>query len=174
MSNKIQRNKRQFENLSVLIVDDNRFFRSLIRTVLREFGVRHIQDVEDGADALAQMDSNLPDLVLLDWYMPLFSGADFMQIFNDTKRSGRFMPSIIVVTANATKKNVIEATRMGVDGILCKPIVPAILYKRILDVVDLPKVEIIGAHSGIQSKTADFEGFGEVDDDQGDDAVFLL
>ncbi len=135
MSDQKFRSRKYFESLSVLIVEDNRFFRSLLRTILREFGLRSIDEVENGADALVYLKSSTPDIILLDWHMPVFSGTEFMQVFNDSKRPGYCSPAIIVVTANATQNNVMDAARMGVDGILAKPIVPALLYKRILEVL---------------------------------------
>ena len=173
----LSKNEKQFEQLSVLIVEDNRFFRSLIRSVLREFGVRYIEEAEDGADALAHLGSSPPDIILLDWYMPVFSGADFMRMFNETKKAGHFSPAVIVVTSNATKKNVIEAAKLGVDGILCKPIVPALLYRRIVEVLPKNQAENIEGSGSVETKWAaslPAHIFSVKHEELDEDLVFLL
>ncbi len=129
--------KVSWDYLRILIVDDSKFFRTLLRTVLRQFGVREVHEAENGEAAFGILATTQVDFVLLDWHMPICTGAEFMAGLVD--ESGRNMSgeaAIIVITGNTTRRMVQEAAGLGVDGILCKPIVPKLLMKRMAEVLE--------------------------------------
>lgn len=134
---RLSETKVPWEYLRVLIVDDNKFFRTLIRTVLRQFGIREIHEAENGKKASKMLATTQVDFVLLDWHMPVWSGSRFMADSKDEFGHTKLGPAaVIVVTGNTTRKMVKEAAGLGVDGILCKPIVPKLLMKRMAEVLD--------------------------------------
>ena len=59
------------QQLSVLVVDDNPFMRNLVRGMLANIGVKKIFEAGDGIAALEMIRSTTPDVVVLDWEMPL-------------------------------------------------------------------------------------------------------
>ena len=63
-----------FNRLRFLVIDDNAHMRRIIRTLLHGFGAREVYEAEDGAAGLESFTHNLPDIVILDWAMPMFDG----------------------------------------------------------------------------------------------------
>ena len=52
--------------------------RKVARGILTNIGGFAIEELEDGGKALRYCEEKLPDLILLDWYMPVLSGMEFL------------------------------------------------------------------------------------------------
>ena len=67
--------------MKILVADDSRVMRQIVIRTLRQAGYddHDIVEAEDGADALAKVGSEKPDLVLSDWNMPEMNGIDFLR-----------------------------------------------------------------------------------------------
>ena len=67
--------------MKILVADDSRVMRQIVIRTLRQAGYddHDIVEAEDGADALAKVTSEKPDLVLSDWNMPKLSGIDLLK-----------------------------------------------------------------------------------------------
>jgi CheY-like chemotaxis protein len=129
--------KVSWDHLRILIVDDSKFFRTLLRTVIRQFGVREIHEAENGEVAFGILTTTQVDFVLLDWHMPVCTGAEFMAgLVDESGRNTSGEAAVIVITGNTTRRMVQEAAGLGVDGILCKPIVPKLLKKRMAEILE--------------------------------------
>jgi two-component system chemotaxis response regulator CheY len=65
----------------ILVVDDSKAMRMIVRRTLRQAGFdgHDVQEAGDGAEALGVIDSWKPDLVLSDWNMPNMSGIDLLR-----------------------------------------------------------------------------------------------
>ena len=63
---------------SCLVVDDSRVIRKVARRILEELDF-DIREAVDGQDALNACHDTLPDVVLLDWNMPLMNGLEFLK-----------------------------------------------------------------------------------------------
>ncbi len=66
--------------MRVLVADDSKAMRMIVIRTLRQSGVPidEVQEAVDGADALAQVDSFQPTLILSDWNMPNMTGIEFL------------------------------------------------------------------------------------------------
>lgn len=128
---------RSVDELSVLIIDDNAFIRKLIRSMLRQIPAGEVVDFEDGKSALAYLESRHIDIVLLDWVMPDYDGADFLRTLA-LKREKTGMPilPVVVVTANASRAVVLQAAKLGASGVIAKPVSVSILRDRIYTVIN--------------------------------------
>lgn len=74
------RRKRAVRDVGVLIVDDQPFFRRAARQVVAALpGFRSVGEASSGPEALAAVDRQLPDLVLLDVRMPGMDGIEAAQ-----------------------------------------------------------------------------------------------
>ena len=60
-----------------LIVDDSRVIRKVSRHIVETLGFT-VDEAADGQEALAKCDSRMPDVILLDWNMPVMSGIEFL------------------------------------------------------------------------------------------------
>jgi two-component system chemotaxis response regulator CheY len=137
------------QQLTLLVVDDNPFMRSLVRGMLANLGVRTIYEAGDGIAALDMIRSVNPDIVVLDLEMPLLNGAELVRIV----RSPGAFPTpdlpIIVLTAHGERRRILEAAKLGVNEFLCKPVSAKALYDRLLSILLKPRQSVqLGEYYG--------------------------
>ncbi|MCL2243958.1 MAG: response regulator [Treponema sp.] len=107
--------------VTIMVVDDSRIMRNTVKGVFA--GVEttcNFIEAKDGEEALALLESQTVDLILLDWNMPRLSGIDFLKQVRSMDQY-RDLP-IIMVTSEASKINVIEALKNGATDYITKPI----------------------------------------------------
>src|SRR3569832_1378499 len=64
---------------SCLIVDDSKVIRKVARHILETLEFE-VEEAGDGQEALSRCESKMPDVVLLDWNMPVMSGMEFLRL----------------------------------------------------------------------------------------------
>jgi len=135
--------KTQIENLiqalCVLVVDDNQYMRKMIRNLLVNCGIKDIYEAADGIAALDSIRTVAPDVVILDWEMPMLSGAELVRI---VRSPGVFpMPDIpiIILTGHCERWRVVEAVRLGVNEYLTKPVSAKSLCDRLISITTQPR-----------------------------------
>jgi two-component system, chemotaxis family, chemotaxis protein CheY len=138
-----KQSKKNVENivqsLCVLIVDDNQYMRKMIRNLLVNCGIKDIYEAADGIAALDSIRTVAPDVVILDWEMPLLSGPELVRI---VRSPGVFpMPDvpIIMLTGHCERWRVVEAVRLGVNEYLTKPVSAKSLYDRLISIATQPR-----------------------------------
>lgn len=127
------------ENLSALVVDDNKFMRTIIVNVLRGLSITHIAEARDGREALEEVRNNPVDVVLMDWEMPEMNGAKLLKNIRSGKRGINPLVPVIVVSANTIARNVLDARDSGMTEFLAKPVSAAGLYARIVSIIENPR-----------------------------------
>ncbi|MEO1066548.1 MAG: response regulator [Pseudomonadota bacterium] len=127
-----------FSELSFVVAEDGAYMRSIIRTMLQGFGCRQIHEAEDGAAALELIERVMPDIVLLDWVMPVLDGSDVMRMIRQPSHPMAYVP-IIMVTAHTERKRIMEARQLGAHEVLCKPLSAKAVYQRIRAVILHPR-----------------------------------
>src|SRR5688572_12566909 len=67
--------------MNVLLVDDNKAMRLMVKRTLLLTGISNLQvdEAENGSDALAKLATSEPDLILSDWSMPEMNGVDLLR-----------------------------------------------------------------------------------------------
>lgn len=132
-----------FEDISILIVDDDRMMTRLVRDALLTFGFKDIDTDHDGIKALAKTNTKPYGFIICDWRIKGISGIDFIKEIRKNKSSpNRFSP-IIMVTGKNTKQDVSEARDAGVNEFLVKPITAKALYSHIIAIIENPRNFII-------------------------------
>lgn len=111
--------------MRVLVVDDSKTIRNIVKGVLGTIGVTAVEEAGDGQDALSRVDAFNPDLILLDWNMPVMDGITFVRSYRGAKKT----TPIIMVTTEAEKSRVMEAIQAGVNNYAVKPFTPESLSK---------------------------------------------
>jgi len=101
----------------ILIVDDDATMRDALVEAVRDLG-HDTRDAENGPAALALLDRDRVDAVLLDLRMPGMDGIEVLRRI----RAREQPPTVTVLTAHATAGNTIEAMRLGAFDHLTKPI----------------------------------------------------
>ncbi len=110
---------------TILIVDDDRKITDMLRRTLAYEGYR-VATAADGHEALAKVQSERPDLVILDWLMP---GLDGISVAKQL-RTVESVP-ILMLTARDAVEHRIEGLDSGADDYLPKPFAPEELLARI-------------------------------------------
>ena len=106
------------EQISILIIDDDRMIRQLLQNTLsrKDFVVYAAEDGQSGID-LAQKED--VDVILLDWMMP---GMDGMEVFRQLKQNEktRQVP-VFMLTSKGTGGDIDQAISAGIDDYIVKP-----------------------------------------------------
>ena len=106
--------------MNVLLVDDNKAMRLMVRRTLLLTGIANLQvdEAENGSDALAKLVSAEPDVILSDWSMPEMSGVDLLRELRSRGSTVRFG----FVTPNAPSAQMLEkAFQAGAQFVIAKP-----------------------------------------------------
>jgi len=119
---------------TILIVDDHRYVRDMVRALFEGQGYRVI-DAADGADGLAIAQSQRPDCVLLDIRMPGLSGFDVLERLSEDPRT-REIPVIMLTAAEETLEGMERALSGGAVDYLAKPISPARMAIRVRGAIE--------------------------------------
>ena len=101
-----------------LIVDDSRVIRKVSRHIVESFGFE-VTEAENGQDALGQCAEAMPDLILLDWNMPVMSGIEFLTKLRE-RPDGR-SPKVVFCTTENDVAHIREAIDAGADEYVMKP-----------------------------------------------------
>lgn len=112
----------------ILVVEDEPENRLLIGMILTTEGYQVIPAV-DGADALARLASEPPDLILLDLMMPQMNGFEVLERLRADPTTAPV--PVIVLTALAQERDIARAVSSGAQGYVIKPFEPDELLKRI-------------------------------------------
>lgn len=128
-----------FNRLRFLVIDDNPHMRRIIRTLLHGLGTREVYEADDGATGLDAFTHNVPDVVLVDWAMPVFDGLELTRMIRETEGASNPFVPIIMITGHSERNRVLSARDAGITEFLAKPISAKALYHRIVSVVAHPR-----------------------------------
>lgn len=116
---------------SCLIVDDSRIIRKVARRIVEGLGFE-VDEAADGAEALLYCTSLLPDVVLLDWNMPVMDGLTFIRRLRELP--GGRAPKVLFCTIETQPERIAEALAAGADEYVMKPFDGEILQAKLAEV----------------------------------------
>ncbi len=122
--------------MRALIVDDSRFIRDYLASVLNEHGVE-CTAAENGQAGLQCLGSSLYDVALIDWNMPVMDGLEMVKAVRSDPKLGAV--KILMVTTEAENGYIEAALDAGADEYLMKPFDESGLME---------KLEMIGVFPG--------------------------
>ena len=102
----------------ILIVDDSAVVRKVARRILEGLSFR-TTEAEDGKQALACCDAQMPDAVLLDWNMPVMDGYEFLKHLRALPQ-GR-IPKVVFCTTENDLGHIARVMHAGADEYIMKP-----------------------------------------------------
>ncbi|WP_299439046.1 response regulator [uncultured Rhodospira sp.] len=121
-----------WSRLRVLVIDDNAFFRKVVRTVLSAAGVTHIVEAVSAEDALDRFwAEDQIDLILLDYVMGPTDGLTLTRMIRRSPHSANTLVPIIMVSGHLNPTDVQLALNAGVNAVVGKPISARDLLKAI-------------------------------------------
>jgi two-component system chemotaxis response regulator CheY len=131
--------ERAIEGLVVLVADSNAYMRRLTRMMLVNLGVRAIYEAADGVAALDAIRTVSPDVMIMNWDMPVLDGPEVMRIVRSPDVFPKPNLPIIMLTDLGLRSRVHAAIRLGVHEFLVKPISPKTLQQRLLSLMLNPR-----------------------------------
>src|ERR1700690_2688333 len=127
------------QGLDILSADGNVYMRRLTRSMLINLGAKSVKEAADGLAALETIGEDNPDVMLLDWGMPVLNGMEVMRIVRSPGVFPRPNIPIIMLTERAHHSAVTAAMRAGVHEFLIKPTSPKALPDRLMSIVTKPR-----------------------------------
>ncbi len=120
---------------NILIVDDSRTIRSVIKKTLHIAGVpiSELYEATNGQEGLQSMKDNWIDLVFADINMPVMTGIEMLEKMSEDNMLDS-MP-VIIISTEGSKTRIEELYKKGVKAYLRKPITPETLRNVVKDVM---------------------------------------
>jgi two-component system, OmpR family, phosphate regulon response regulator PhoB len=112
----------------VLVVEDESALVTLLRYNLEREGFR-VAEARDGEEAMLQIAEQMPDLVLLDWMLPLMSGIEVCRQLRRLPETRRL--PIVMLTARGEEGDKLRGLDAGADDYVTKPFSPSELIARL-------------------------------------------
>jgi len=134
--------EKLIEGLGILVVDESQYMRKLTRTMLMNIGAKTIYEAGDGVAALDIIRNANPDVLILDWELPVLSGPQVVRIVRSPEVFPKPHLPIIMLTACAERSRVNAALRLGVHEFLLKPTSPQALRDRLLSIIAKPRAMV--------------------------------
>lgn len=110
----------------ILIIDDSRTSRRILRGLLTEKGYE-VVEAENGADGVEKYKAENPDLVTMDITMPVMDGLEALRQIREYDASSH----VVMVTAAGQESKVMEAVKLGAAEFITKPFDKDLILKTI-------------------------------------------
>jgi two-component system, chemotaxis family, chemotaxis protein CheY len=101
-----------------LIVDDSALIRRIAKRILEELNFK-VSEADDGRQALNFCSETMPDLILLDWNMPIMDGLEFLNELR--KLPMGTSPKVVFCTTETDVAHISKAMQAGADEYIMKP-----------------------------------------------------
>jgi len=116
-------------NKKVLVVDDFLTARRIMKNILKQIGFTDIFEAENGEEALKVLKANDIDMVISDWNMPVMDGLKMLKAIRADENLKAI--TVLMVTAEAQKANIIDAISAGVSEYIVKPYTAATIEEKL-------------------------------------------
>jgi len=120
-------------NMKILIVDDSRTMRRIIKKFLNNNNFDNLVEAAHGKKALDILQSDSIDLIISDLNMPVMDGLELLEIIKGNDRT-RDIP-FIMLTVEAIQKTMNKAIALKVDSYIVKPVGESLFINEMLRVI---------------------------------------
>lgn len=106
---------------NILLVDDSRTSRKILRNILESAGHTIVDEATDGEQAIEKYIASKPDVITLDITMPVMDGIEALKQIKIVDSDAK----VIMVSASSQKEKLIEAVKYGAEDFIAKPFEPS-------------------------------------------------
>ena len=128
--------------LRLLIIDDNDQMRMILGAVLGGAGVQNLHYAPDGQAGLHSLVRCKPDVVFVDYEMPVLDGLGFLREARRLPSEERFTP-VIMLTGHSDLLRLNAARDLGVNEFLAKPVTARTILQRLGAVIYRPRPFVV-------------------------------
>ncbi|MBL8688645.1 MAG: response regulator [Rhodospirillaceae bacterium] len=111
-----------YEKFVILVVEDEAHTRAVIKSLLRQIGVRSIVEAAEGKSGLDEVMRSRPHLVFCDVHMAPVDGFAFLKLLRQSKVESMRRTPVVFLTADSQRDTVMFAKEHQVSGYLVKPV----------------------------------------------------
>jgi CheY-like chemotaxis protein/HPt (histidine-containing phosphotransfer) domain-containing protein len=137
--------ERSSRRIKVLVAEDNKFNQQVIQHMLERRG-HAVRVVPNGREALAALEQNAFDLLLLDVNMPEMDGFEVVRTMREREKTSGSHLHVIAMTALSGKRDRERCIQAGMDDFLAKPVRAAEVYAALERVITTHPVVAPDAH----------------------------
>ncbi len=119
----------------VLVIDDEDDVRAVVRGCLEDIAGWQVSTAASGQEALAVVQSEQPDAILLDMMMPGMDGMTFLRTLRTEQLDAIAIP-VVLLTAKINFNQVDRLPELGVRGVIPKPFEPFMLANQVAEFLE--------------------------------------
>ena len=120
----------------ILSVDDSRTMRMMVKRAFRNFQCE-LFEAADGAEGLAAAVANKPDLIVLDYNMPVMDGVTMLRNMRENAELKR--TPVIMLSAEDSNEIISTVARLGVRDYIIKPFEDENLLSKVTRIINLKR-----------------------------------
>lgn len=114
---------------SILVAEDERTIRMIIKRIIMRLGIPCVREASDGRRALAILQDTPVDFVVTDWSMPSINGLELLYLMQQDNELKNI--PVLFLTARNDEQSVEQAIGAGANGYIVKPFTPALLERKL-------------------------------------------
>lgn len=118
--------------IKLLVIDDDPFILILVKKTFSSLGFE-VLTAPDGFEGIDAIKKHKPALILLDIMMPILDGLEVLKRVKESPEVSRI--PIIMFTAVAENKMVVESSKLGADDYIIKPFQSSVLITKVRDLL---------------------------------------
>lgn len=122
-------------DICVLVLDDHRFMREVIRLMLGTLGIRRVLASGSVDEAMAMLAHEKVDVVIADYRLGGETGAEFIRLVRGLQGHARFVP-LIGCTVDTLPATISEMRDAGADEVLAKPVSAKVIWTKLMAVTN--------------------------------------
>jgi EAL domain-containing protein (putative c-di-GMP-specific phosphodiesterase class I)/response regulator of citrate/malate metabolism len=132
----------EFENLSILLVEDDPFMQRAIEQALSNIGLENVTKAGNGREALDILSNHDIQLILTDVQMPIMNGLQLLQQVRCGNTKADRKLRTVVISALTDAQTLGMAIGLDVNGFLTKPFKPVTVIRTIMQALSEEEIEI--------------------------------
>ena len=119
----------------VLVAEPSAYLRETLRAILTRRGMRQVTEAADGAEAVSALDLVAPDLLILDWQIPIIAAAEVMRLAREAGVARSANVRALVCMSEPTRERVDAAIASGAHAIVARPFSALSIWSRFAELI---------------------------------------